>query len=121
MRDLGSMQQRHMLQGQLHHLLVTMFRKRRQLSYFQVCLTLYLLGGVLLTISIHFKGYHDIITVLFLTLPEDLQLSSTEKLSLHRVRDSMGSGLEPVLGLLRYIKAISCISDPYAQILCDPR
>ena len=47
------------------------------------------------------KGYHDVITVLFLTLPEDLQLSSTEKLSLHRVRDSMGSSLEPVLGLLR--------------------
>lgn len=36
MHDLGSMQERYVLQGRLYHLLVTMFRKRRQLSYFQV-------------------------------------------------------------------------------------
>ena len=38
----------------------------------------------------------------FLTLPPELQLACVEKLSLHRVRDSMGLGLEPVIGLLRY-------------------
>jgi hypothetical protein len=52
--------------------------------------------------SVCVKGYHDIITVLFLTLPPDMQLSCAEKLSLQRVRDSMCSSLEPVLGLLRY-------------------
>jgi TBC1 domain family member 20 len=50
------------------------------------------------------KGYHDIISVLFLTLPPELQFACAEKLSLHRVRDSMGSTLEPVLGLLRYVR-----------------
>ena len=50
-----------------------------------------------------FQGYHDIITVLFLTLPPALHLPCTEKLSLHRLRDSMGVGLEPVLGLVRYV------------------
>ena len=32
-----------------------------------------------------------------------MQLICAEKLSLHRVRDSMGVTLEPVLGLLRYV------------------
>jgi hypothetical protein len=49
----------------------------------------------------HSQGYHDIITVLLLTLPRELQLPCAEQLSLQRVRDSMGSTLEPVLGLLR--------------------
>ena len=48
-----------------------------------------------------FQGYHDIVSVLFLTLPKELQLPCVEKLSLHRVRDSMGDSLEPVVGLLR--------------------
>ncbi|PPQ88792.1 hypothetical protein CVT25_010478 [Psilocybe cyanescens] len=73
---------RETLQAELHKLLVSVFRKRPRLSYFQ--------------------GYHDIVTVLFLTLPQEMQLVCAEKLSLHRLRDSMGSGLEPVLGLLRY-------------------
>lgn len=38
-----------------------------------------------------------------------MQFACVEKLSLHRVRDSMGLGLEPVLGLLRY---------PISPILC---
>lgn len=49
------------------------------------------------------KGYHDIMTVLFLTLPEEQQLSCAEQLSLHRLRDSMGKGLEPLIGLLRCV------------------
>lgn len=47
------------------------------------------------------QGYHDIVTVFFLTLPEELRPLCVEKVSLHRLRDSMGHGLEPVLGLLR--------------------
>lgn len=49
------------------------------------------------------QGYHDIASVFFLTLPEELQLPCLEKVSLHRLRDSMGVGLEPVLGLLRWL------------------
>jgi hypothetical protein len=48
------------------------------------------------------QGYHDVITIIFLTLPSEMHLPCAEKLSLHRVRDSMGAGLEPLLGLLRY-------------------
>ena len=67
----------------------------------------------------YFQGYHDvrlvslcsdsaadlcpqIISVLLLTLEdEDISLAAAERMSLHRLRDSMGSGLEPVLGYLR--------------------
>ncbi|KAF7966493.1 hypothetical protein HWV62_38134 [Athelia sp. TMB] len=94
----GSMDRRHELQAELDALLVTLFRRRPQLSYFQ--------------------GYHDIVTVLFLTLPPELHLACVEKLSLHRVRDSMGSSLEPVLGLLRVLKNLLRLADPsFAALL----
>ncbi|EGO03968.1 hypothetical protein SERLA73DRAFT_69774 [Serpula lacrymans var. lacrymans S7.3] len=80
------------LQIYLYNLIVSVFRKRRRLHYFQ--------------------GYHDIITVLFLTLPRELQLPCAEKLSLHRLRDSMGLTLEPVLGLLRILKNLIRLADP---------
>ncbi|KAF7356672.1 TBC1 domain member 20 [Mycena venus] len=86
------------LQSELNHLLVEIFRKRPKLNYFQ--------------------GYHDIITVLLLTLPRELQLPCAEQLSLQRVRDSMGSTLEPVLGLLRVMKNLLRVADPrYAELL----
>ncbi|KAJ7733208.1 rab-GTPase-TBC domain-containing protein [Mycena maculata] len=86
------------LQSELHDLLVEIFRKRPKLNYFQ--------------------GYHDIITVLLLTLPRELQLPCAEQLSLQRVRDSMGSTLEPVLGLLRVMKNLLRVADPeYAELL----
>ncbi|KIM91331.1 hypothetical protein PILCRDRAFT_810596 [Piloderma croceum F 1598] len=92
------MNQRYALQAQLHDLLVRLFRRRRLLSYFQ--------------------GYHDIITVLLLTLPAPLLLPCTEKLSLYRLRDSMGKGLEPVLGLLRVLSNLLSLADPsYAALL----
>jgi hypothetical protein len=69
------------LKSDLNHLIVSLFRNRPKLNYFQ--------------------GYHDIMTVIYLTLPPELQLSCAEKLSLHRLRDSMLHTLEPVLGLLR--------------------
>lgn len=48
------------------------------------------------------QGYHDIISVLLLALDDvELAKSSAEQMSLHRLRDSMTSGLEPVLGYLR--------------------
>ncbi|PPQ69222.1 hypothetical protein CVT24_000019 [Panaeolus cyanescens] len=65
-----------------------------------------------------YPGYHDIATVIFLTLPPELHLACVEKLSLHRLRDSMGSGLEPVLGLLRVTKNLLRLADPeYASLL----
>ncbi|RDB27057.1 TBC1 domain family member 20 [Hypsizygus marmoreus] len=80
------------MQEQLHDLLVSIFRKRPKLNYFQ--------------------GYHDIVSVLFLTLPPELRLVCAEKISLHRLRDSMGLTLEPVLGLLRVTKNLIRIVDP---------
>ncbi|KAJ7252722.1 rab-GTPase-TBC domain-containing protein [Mycena haematopus] len=86
------------LQSELNDLLVELFRRRPKLNYFQ--------------------GYHDIITVLLLTLPRELQLPCAEQLSLQRVRDSMGSTLEPVLGLLRVMKNLLRVADPqYAELL----
>ncbi|KAJ7224345.1 rab-GTPase-TBC domain-containing protein [Mycena pura] len=86
------------LQSELHDLLVMIFRRRPKLNYFQ--------------------GYHDIVTVLLLTLPPELQLSCAEQLSLQRVRDSMGSTLEPVLGLLRVMKNLMRMADcEYAELL----
>ncbi|KAG1798988.1 rab-GTPase-TBC domain-containing protein [Suillus plorans] len=89
---------RTVLQTSLNSLIVSLLRKRRKLHYFQ--------------------GYHDIVTVVFLTLPPELQLPCIEKLSLHRLRDSMGPTLEPVLGLLRIARNLLRIIDPkYAMLL----
>ncbi|KAK0458931.1 rab-GTPase-TBC domain-containing protein [Desarmillaria tabescens] len=86
------------LQAELNRLLVAIFRKRPKLNYFQ--------------------GYHDIISVLFLTLPPEIQFSCAEKMSLHRVRDSMGHGLEPILGLLRVTqKLLRLVDCNYAELL----
>ncbi|KAI0765779.1 hypothetical protein BC629DRAFT_1540310 [Irpex lacteus] len=92
------MDERMEKQRELNELIVKVFRKRRRLSYFQ--------------------GYHDIVAVLFLTLPQELQLPCVEKLSLHRVRDSMGASLEPVVGLLRVLQHVLKLADPgYAELL----
>ncbi|KAG1748328.1 rab-GTPase-TBC domain-containing protein [Suillus paluster] len=89
---------RTVLQTSLNNLIVSLLRKRPKLHYFQ--------------------GYHDIVTVIFLTLPPELQLPCVEQLSLHRVRDSMGPTLEPVLGLLRILRNLLRIIDPkYARLL----
>ncbi|KAI0628633.1 rab-GTPase-TBC domain-containing protein [Trametes polyzona] len=82
---------REKLQTGLNRLIVSLFRRRPRLHYFQ--------------------GYHDIVSVLFLTLPEELHFPVTEKMSLHRVRDSMGTTLEPVVGLLRILKRILHLAD----------
>lgn len=89
---------RKLLQCELHDAILGVLRKRSTLRYFQVR------GSRLYTLSDTqvVKGYHDIITVLFLTLPAELVLPCAEKLSLHRLRDSMGHGLESLIGQLRY-------------------
>ncbi|KAJ3744251.1 rab-GTPase-TBC domain-containing protein [Lentinula detonsa] len=85
-------------QESLNELLVSLFRRHPSLSYFQ--------------------GYHDIITVLFLTLPPSLRYPCAEKVSLHWTRDAMGDGLEPVLGLLRFLaKLIAAIDSDLAKLL----
>ncbi|KAG6909651.1 hypothetical protein DXG01_016231 [Tephrocybe rancida] len=84
------------MQEKLNGLLISIFRRHPKLNYFQ--------------------GYHDIVSVLFLTLPEEMQLVCAEKISLHRVRDSMGTTLEPILGLLRVTKNLLRLADlEYAQ------
>ncbi|TBU25435.1 rab-GTPase-TBC domain-containing protein [Dichomitus squalens] len=84
---------REKLQAALNRLIVSVFRQRPRLHYFQ--------------------GYHDIVSVVFLTLPKELHLPVTEKLSLHRVRDSMGPNLDPVVGLLRVLKRLLELVDPH--------
>jgi hypothetical protein len=68
------------------------------------------------------QGYHDIISVLMLTMApsenDDLERleSAAEKLSLHRLRDAMGQGLEPLLGMLRW-DPILCLFSPW--LMCN--
>ncbi|OBZ67637.1 Protein transport protein SEC23 [Grifola frondosa] len=93
------MMDKEQLQTALHSLIVSMFRKRRHLNYFQ--------------------GYHDIISVIFLTLPEQFRLPFAEKLSLHRLRDSMGPNLEPVVGLLRLLQKVLRQVDPDFALLLE--
>ncbi|PFH45294.1 hypothetical protein AMATHDRAFT_9549 [Amanita thiersii Skay4041] len=89
---------RETLQFDLNSLIVSVFRNRPKLNYFQ--------------------GYHDIMTVLYLTLPPEIQPTCAEKLSLHRLRDSMLTSLEPVVGLLRILKNLLRLADPeYAKLL----
>ncbi|KAI0754172.1 rab-GTPase-TBC domain-containing protein [Daedaleopsis nitida] len=89
---------REKLQTTLNRLIVSTFRRRPRLHYFQ--------------------GYHDIVSVVFLTLPRELHIPVTEKLSLHRIRDSMGTNLDPVVGLLRILKRLLHLADPkFATIL----
>ncbi|KAI0353911.1 hypothetical protein OH77DRAFT_1406209 [Trametes cingulata] len=89
---------REKLQAGLNRLIVSVFRRRPRLHYFQ--------------------GYHDIVSVLFLTLPKELHVPVTEKMSLHRVRDSMGTTLEPVVGLLRILKRLLHLADEkFAAVL----
>ncbi|KAH9998649.1 rab-GTPase-TBC domain-containing protein [Russula vinacea] len=78
-------------QAELNKLIVKVFRRRPGLNYFQ--------------------GFHDIATVLQLTLPP-------EKLSLHRLRDSMGHTLEPLTGLMTILQRLLRLADPpYATVL----
>lgn len=86
------------MQQDLHALICEVLRRHPKLNYFQ--------------------GFHDIMTVLYLTLlthvprrrehetQEDKEeweqlVRAAEIVSLHRTRDAMGKGLGPMMGLLR--------------------
>ncbi|KAH9018539.1 rab-GTPase-TBC domain-containing protein [Lactarius pseudohatsudake] len=87
-------------QAELNNLIVQLFRRHPGLNYFQ--------------------GFHDIATVLQLTLPPELALPSLEKLSLHRLRDSMGHTLEPLTALMLILQRLLRLADPpYAALLED--
>ncbi|GAA5849485.1 hypothetical protein JCM8547_000469 [Rhodosporidiobolus lusitaniae] len=61
----------------------------------------------------YFQGYHDIVSVLLLTLDDDdLLVSVAERLSLHHIRDSIGAGLEPTLGYLKLVHRLIRQVDP---------
>ncbi|KAK4051206.1 GTPase-activating protein gyp8 [Microbotryomycetes sp. JL201] len=70
----------------------------------------------------YFQGFHDIATVLLLILDdENVAQQATERMCLHRIRDNMGSGLEPVMGYLRLViqrHDHSCL-DPQLADLVD--
>ncbi|GAA5837917.1 hypothetical protein JCM3766R1_001518 [Sporobolomyces carnicolor] len=74
--------------------------------------------AILLTLRKHpalqyFQGFHDIVSILLLTLDDDqLVASATEQMSLHRIRDSMGPGLEPTLGYLKLAHRLIQRVDP---------
>ncbi|KAJ2919053.1 hypothetical protein MD484_g1319, partial [Candolleomyces efflorescens] len=98
MYPAAELEERDTLKDGLHELLISVFRRRPKLSYFQ--------------------GYHDIATVLYLTLPSEVCLACTEKISLYRIRDCMVSTLDPVVGLLRVTKNLLRLADPeYAKVL----
>ncbi|KAI5476743.1 TBC domain protein, Rab GTPase activator [Pseudohyphozyma bogoriensis] len=81
------------LRVNLEDVIVTVLRRHPALSYFQ--------------------GYHDIISVLLLTFnDQQLSIRAAERMSLHRIRDSLGTGLEPVLGYLRLLHRILDKVDP---------
>lgn len=85
-------------QAELNKLIVQLFRRHPGLNYFQ--------------------GFHDIATVLQLTLPPELALPALEKLSLHRLRDSMGHTLEPLTALMLILQRLLRLADPpYAALL----
>ncbi|KZS95601.1 hypothetical protein SISNIDRAFT_548455 [Sistotremastrum niveocremeum HHB9708] len=90
--------QKQALQSHLQSLIVQTLRRRPKLHYFQ--------------------GYHDIVSVLMLSLPDQVQVECVEMMSLHRLRDSMGKGLEPMVGLLRILRNLLRVADPeYAKLL----
>ena len=61
------------------------------------------------------QGFHDIATVLQLTLPPKVALPALEKLSLHYLRDSMGHTLEPLTGLMLYAPHTSIMYCTYRK------
>ena len=93
------------LKTRLHEVILHVLRKRPKLGYFQV---LFSVASKNRRNNEILQGYHDIISVLVLTMApsenDDIERleSAAEKLSLHRLRDAMGPGLEPLLGMLRW-------------------
>lgn len=103
-----SQQRKDKRKKQLTDLILGVLNRRQQLSYFQ--------------------GYHDILSTLQLTLhpsvetdPKTFHLlqECAVKISLHRARDAMGSGLEPLTGQLRILRRLLRIADPELAMLIE--
>lgn len=76
----------------------------------------------------YFQGLHDIATVLYLTLLDsvpypaqpdegekrewDTLTQATKIVCLYRVRDAMGAGLGPMMGMLRLLRRLLAKADP---------
>ncbi|KAG9095783.1 hypothetical protein FS749_009779 [Ceratobasidium sp. UAMH 11750] len=93
---------------QLTEIILGVLERRQQLSYFQ--------------------GYHDIISTLQLTLHPSLDTDEEAfrvlhacalKISLHRARDAMGAGLEPLTGQLRILRRLLWLTDPELATLIE--
>ncbi|KAG9119378.1 hypothetical protein FRC07_005610 [Ceratobasidium sp. 392] len=76
----------------------------------------------------YFQGYHDIISTLQLTLHPSLDTDEEAlrilracalKISLHRTRDAMGVGLEPLTGQLRILRRLLHLADPELATLIE--
>ncbi|GAA5928100.1 GTPase-activating protein GYP8 [Sporobolomyces koalae] len=92
--------ERDALRVRLERAILTVLRKHPALQYFQ--------------------GYHDIVSILLLTLDDDnLLAQTTEQMSLHRIRDSMGPGLEPTLGYLKLAHRLIQRVDPQMYSLVN--
>ena len=95
--------------AQLSHLILTTLSRHPSLNYFQ--------------------GYHDILTVLLLSLshhpppPSSRQQAilelAAERLSLHLIRDSMTRDLLPIMGQLKLVSNLVRSSDPALAELVD--
>ncbi|KAL8292688.1 hypothetical protein RQP46_001300 [Phenoliferia psychrophenolica] len=90
-RDISS-EGKEALRVKLDDLIVSVLRKFPALHYFQ--------------------GYHDLNME-----DQELSLELSERMSLHRLRDYMGTGLEPVLGYLRLVHRILEKEDPHLSEL----
>ncbi|EUC66844.1 Rab-GTPase-TBC domain protein [Rhizoctonia solani AG-3 Rhs1AP] len=93
---------------QLTELILNVLQRHPQLSYFQ--------------------GYHDILSTLQLTLHPSLEKDAKAwhllrecalKITLHRARDAMGVGLEPLTGQLRILRRLIRLADPELAILIE--
>lgn len=92
-------EERQRRRDQLEEVIVTILRRHPSLHYFQ--------------------GYHDIVGIMLLVVDDvDLTIECVERMSLHRLRDSMSTGLEPVIALLRLMKRILSVVDPaFARVV----
>ncbi|GAA6059279.1 hypothetical protein JCM10212_006672 [Sporobolomyces blumeae] len=92
--------ERDVLRGQLERAILFVLRKHPALQYFQ--------------------GYHDIVSILLLTFGDEAVLrDAVEQMSLHRIRDSMGPGLEPTLGYLKLVHRLIQRVDPDLYFLVN--
>ncbi|KAG8708830.1 40S ribosomal protein S6 [Ceratobasidium sp. 423] len=103
-----SQQRKDKRKKQLTELILDVLQRHPQLSYFQ--------------------GYHDILSTLQLTLHSSLEKDEEAwrllqecalKITLHRARDAMGVGLEPLTGQLRILRRLIRLADPELAILIE--